>query len=333
LNDEQTDFPAQTARRNTCERALLFVNAHKPDARILAGEIMEELGCRSIEAFSVAFDGKQDFKIGESYDISFSLGGDGTVLYAARAIAPLKIPILPINIGTLGFIAAVHPGEWSAAFDQWLAGNAVISRRLMLELRVERQGKTVFSAVFLNDAVVSASGIAKIIRLQVVLDGLDSPDSSGESPDVGLTGWADPPDGEISQESIRLGHYRSDGLIVATPTGSTAYSVAAGGPILDPEIEAIIINPICPFTLSNRPIVVPAHETVTIEVENEQRSGVLLTVDGQVTESLEPEDRILIRKAPYDARLIASDRRVFYKALRTKLNWSGGSVAGGGVHA
>ncbi|GHT97138.1 NAD kinase [Spirochaetia bacterium] len=332
LNDEQTDFSVQTVRGNTCERALLFVNSHKPDARIVAEEIIEALNRRSIAAFSVAFDRTQDFKAGESYDISFSLGGDGTVLYTARAIASLKIPILPINIGTVGFIAAVHPGEWSSVFEKWLAGDAVVSRRLMLELQVARQGKIVFSAVFLNDAVVSASGIAKIIRLQVVLDGLDAP-PSGSSPAVGLTDWAEPFDEGAGQESIRLGHYRSDGLIVATPTGSTAYSVAAGGPILDPEIEAIIINPICPFTLSNRPIVVPAHETVTIEVEHEQRSGVLLTVDGQVTEPLEPGDRILIRKAPYDARLIASDRRVFYKALRTKLNWSGGSVAGGGVHA
>jgi NAD+ kinase len=128
-------------------------------------------------------------------------------------------------------------------------------------------------------------------------------------------------------EYMRLGQYRSDGLIVATPTGSTAYSVAAGGPILEPEMEAFIINPICPFTLSNRPLVMPARERVFVELEAEQRSGILLTLDGQVTEALEPEDRISICRAPYAARLIASDRRVFYTALRTKLNWSG--VLGG----
>jgi NAD+ kinase len=159
---------------------------------------------------------------------------------------------------------------------------------------VERRGKIVTRLSCLNDAVVSASGIAKLIRL------------------------------DVSVEAMRLGHYRSDGLIVATPTGSTGYSVAAGGPILDPEIGALIINPICPFTLSNRPIVIPAHQTVIVEVEEEQRSGVLLTVDGQVTKELESGDRILIRKAPYEARLIGSDRTMFYRALQTKLNWSGG---------
>jgi NAD+ kinase len=114
---------------------------------------------------------------------------------------------------------------------------------------------------------------------------------------------------------------------VATPTGSTAYSVAAGGPILDPEIEAMIINPICAFTLSNRPIVVPAHGTVTVTIGEEQRSGVLLTVDGQRTEMLEGGDLVQLRRAPYAARLIASDRHLFYQALQTNLIWSGGGQA------
>jgi NAD+ kinase len=171
----------------------------------------------------------------------------------------------------------------------------------MLEIRVERQGRIVARSSCLNDVVISASGIAKLIRLQVV--------------------------SETPGDRIRIGHFRSDGLIVATPTGATAYSAAAGGPILDPEIEAVIINPICPFTLSNRPMVVPAHGTIIVEVEEEQRSGVLLTVDGQITEPLEPKDRIVIQKAPYQALLIASDREVFYRVLRSKLNWSGGPDA------
>jgi NAD+ kinase len=167
---------------------------------------------------------------------------------------------------------------------------------------VDRRGTSAVSAHCLNDAVISASGIAKIIRLELSF-------SSG-----GAGG-----------ETMGLGRYRSDGLIVATPTGSTAYSVAAGGPILDPEIDALIINPICPFTLSNRPVVVPARETVIVEVEAEQRSGVLLTVDGQRIFPLEPGDRVFIRKAPYEAKIIAAERQGFYRALRTKLNWSGGS--------
>jgi NAD+ kinase len=199
--------------------------------------------------------------------------------------------------------------------DKWLAGTADISRRLMLEVEVDRRGETVKQGACLNDVVISASGISKLIRLQVL--------------------------SEISpgRDLVYLGKFRADGLIAATPTGSTAYSMAAGGPILDPEMEALIINPVCPFTLSHRPLVLPARDTVIIEVEREQRSGVLLTIDGQVTEPLEPGDRILLRQAPCQARLVFADRNAFYKALRTKLNWSGTysgaaeDAAGGGTGA
>jgi NAD+ kinase len=285
-------------------RALLIVNPHKANARTLAEEISRELSRRNVEVRSFAFEGGELRDPGQ-YDLCFSLGGDGTVLYAARIMAPLGVPLVPVNLGSLGFIAAVHPREWSAALDSWMAGTAVLSPRLMLEVRVERGGKTISRGNCLNDAVVSALGIAKLIRLNVEAE-------IGEEPLAGP-----------SPERIRFGHYRSDGLIVATPTGSTAYSVAAGGPILDPEMEAVIINPICPFTLSNRPMVVPAHETMIVELEAEQRSGILLTIDGQETEALEPNDKIYIRRAPCQALLIASDRRMFYTALRTKLNWSG----------
>ncbi|MDR2494633.1 MAG: NAD(+)/NADH kinase [Spirochaetaceae bacterium] len=281
------------------KRALLFINLHKANAQILADEIRKDLGRRNIAVCSCAFTGKPEFdpRNGGSYDISFSLGGDGTVLYAARSMAPLGVPILPINLGTLGFIASVPPDEWALVFNLWTEGKIGASRRLMLEITVERDSRIVARSSCLNDMVISATGIAKIIRLHV------------------------------ESEYMRLGKYRSDGLIVATPTGSTAYSVSAGGPILDPEMEALIINPICPFTLSNRPIVMPMREAVVVEVEAEQRSGVLLTLDGQVTEPLEPGDRVYIKQAAFNARLIASDRAVFYKALRTKLSWSGGPDA------
>ncbi|MDR1955559.1 MAG: NAD(+)/NADH kinase [Treponema sp.] len=283
------------------KRALLFINLHKVDARSVADAIRERLNHKGIETSCCAFSGKPDGDVQGGYDMAFTLGGDGTVLYAARSMAPVGVPILPINLGTLGFIAAVHPDEWERVFQGWLEGTVGVSRRFMLEVTVERKGRTVARRSCLNDTVISASGIAKIIRLRV--------------------------ESETMVPHEYLGKYRSDGLIVATPTGSTAYSVSAGGPILDPEMEALIINPICPFTLSNRPIVVPAREAVIVEVEQEQRSGVLLTLDGQVTEPLEPGDRVYIKQAPYEAQLIASDRSAFYKALRTKLSWSGGPDA------
>ncbi|MDR3145504.1 MAG: NAD(+)/NADH kinase, partial [Treponema sp.] len=149
------------------KRAILFVNFHKTRAPVLAREVLEELARSGIDGFSCPFEGAEDPGPEDHFDLAFSLGGDGTVLYTARKVAPLGIPIFPINIGTLGFIAAVHPDEWKTAFRSWLAGEAAVSRRLMLDLWVERGGRKVFRAVCLNDAVVSAMGIAKIIRLRV----------------------------------------------------------------------------------------------------------------------------------------------------------------------
>ena len=281
-------------------RAILFINPIKKHARDLGSEIRGELA--SLGITSDLFSPNE--KPGKGYDVAISLGGDGTVLSASRIVSKLGIPIFPVNLGTFGFIAGVQPPEWREVFLSWLGGKAPLSRRLMLEVRVERKGLEVFSGCCLNDLVISASGIAKIINLQVFY---------GET---GGTGF------------IKLGSYRSDGLIAATPTGSTAYSVAAGGPIVDPELEALIINPICPFILSHRPIVLPAGETVLVEVEEEQRSGVLLTVDGQVTEKLKNGDRIFLRKAPYSCLLIASGRTGFYHTLRTKFAWAGMTEAG-----
>jgi NAD+ kinase len=123
----------------------------------------------------------------------------------------------------------------------------------------------------------------------------------------------------------RLASYRSDGLIAATPTGSTAYCASAGGPILDPEMEAIILNPICPFTLIHRPLVLPARDIITVNIAKEQRSGVLLTIDGQITEPLDGGDFVHLSQSEHKARLIASDRQAFYRALHSKLAWTGGA--------
>lgn len=279
-------------------KAILFINPEKENAKELANEIKGELNRRNFQADSFTLKSGIEYSgTGSDYDIAFSLGGDGTVLYAARAMAPLGVPIFPVNLGTLGFIAAIHAEEWIKVFELWIQGKARLSRRLMLEARVKRGDEEVIRGSCLNDIVISSSGIAKIIRLQVYL-GIDK------------TG-----------EYMSLGQYRSDGLIMATPTGSTAYSVAAGGPILDPELEALILNPICPFTLSHRPVVIPANETLMVEVEENQRSGVLLTVDGQLTEPLESRDRIYVSCSGKPAILIASDRPAFYHALRTKLSW------------
>ena len=220
-------------------------------------------------------------------DLAISLGGDGTVLFAARTASPASIPILPVNVGKIGFIAAVAPEKWFDVFEQWQAGTASFSYRLMLEVMIRRDEKIVFRGTCLNDAVISSS--INIINIKLSIDG------------------------------IELASYRSNGLILATPTGSTAYSLSAGGPILDPEIDAVIINPICPFGLKNRPMVISACSTLSTEIDHQKRSKIFVTLDGQNAKQLEPYDRVFIKKAPYKAQLIACDKAAFYHAVNTKL--------------
>ena len=287
--------------------AALFVNLHKENALALGESIRKELESRGIEVTLFSFEGKPESPPEGRWDIAFSLGGDGTVLYAARILAAGGTPILPVNLGTLGFIAGVDPCSWLAVFEQWLDGGIRLSLRCMFNIEVERRGERVMRNCCLNDAVVSASGIAKLVRLVVHSE-------------------------IVPGEYTELGNYRCDGLIAATPTGSTAYSLAAGGPILDPEMEALLLTPVCPFTLSNRPLALPSRDSLRITVGEEQRSAVLLTVDGQDIFSLEPGDRVHIQQAKEPARLICTDRRSYYSALRTKLSWSA-AVGGGGAHA
>jgi len=275
------------------EKAILFVNLHKKNASEASDQIRSVLEKRNVSATVFAFEGKPEKPPAGKWDIAFSLGGDGTVLNTARCLAPFKVPILPVNLGTLGFIASVNSGEWLTVFDLWERGEISPSQRCMLEISVERASEIILKNVCLNDAVISASGIARLINLNAHI-------GSGEN-------------------VTSLGSYRCDGLIIATPTGSTAYSMAAGGPILDPEMEAMILNPICPFALSNRPFVLPSRQTLCVTVANEQRSGVLLTVDGQDTFNLECADRVYIKQAPHNALLISAGRKSYYSALRTKL--------------
>lgn len=289
-------------------RAVLFVNLNKEHSSSFKEIIQNTLEKRGFAVTPFCFEGRPSRLPSGDWDIAFSLGGDGTVLFAARSVAPLGVPVFPVNLGTLGFIAGVRRDEWEGVFDQWQKGEAKFSPRSMLELYVERQGERLPGYNCLNDIVISASGIAKLIRLQVQLQG-----SSGEH--------------------IELGSYRCDGLIFATATGSTAYSMAAGGPILDPEMEAVILNPICPFPLANRPLVLPSWQNLVVTVEDRQRSGVLLTVDGQDTFELKPLDRIIVSHAPYRAQLISMGPGAYYRALRAKLNWSDAATDAGETHA
>ncbi|MCL2809457.1 MAG: NAD(+)/NADH kinase [Treponema sp.] len=304
--------------KNELRSAVLFVNNQKKYAVGLADQICCELKKHGIQGYIFSFEGKPELVPStevtgflpsslpeKNYDIAFSLGGDGTVLYTARCLAPFGIPILPVNLGTFGFIAEVKKDDWLDVFSRWNKNEIVPSRRCMFEISVERDSKIIMKNICLNDAVISAAGIAKLIKLDVYINSIFC----------------------TKDENVTLGSYQCDGLIISTPTGSTAYSMAAGGPILDPEMEALILNPICPFPLSNRPIVLPSRQLLEISLTKAQRSGALLTVDGQDTFNLEFADKILIKQTDYPAYLIFADKQGYYSALRNKLFWSGGTDA------
>jgi NAD+ kinase len=272
---------------------LIIANLQKGRAGELAEHIARELESEGISSDVFTFTGKPAAPPSDHYDLAFSLGGDGTVLFASRVLSTSRVPIIGVNMGDFGFLTEITESEWREAFDGYCSGRLDIAERFILKATVERAGTEVCSFAGLNDVVVSAAGIAKIIRLTVTLSGHE------------------------------LGRYRADGIIVATPTGSTAHSAAAGGPILDPRLDAMVINPICPFTLSHRPIVVPGFETVVIAVEEQQRTEVLMTVDGQLVFPLVAGDLVRVGRSDACARIVSAPRRSFYEVLRNKLKWSG----------
>ncbi len=279
-------------------RVLVLANLEKAAAAETAEALAASLADRGIDSETYSYLGDPDGPpAAEGADLVVSLGGDGTVLYAARVAAPLGIPILPINLGSFGFIAEIGKADWPSALDAWAEGRLPVSERLMLSVEAWREGERLASFWAMNDATVSAQGIAKLIGFGI---------SMGKS---------------------SLVRYRADGVIIATPTGSTAYNLAAGGPVLHPEMDALIVNPVCPFTLSNRPLVVPADEAVEITMETGRRTGSMLTVDGQVTFTLRPGDVIRVSGAPRKARIHVTKGFEFYELLRTKLAWSGGPGA------
>ena len=275
------------------KKALIVANLAKEEAGPLVNEIENFLLQKDYAVQKICFSGPPKEKRVDKFDIVFSLGGDGTVLYASRLV-PESTPVFAVNLGGVGFITEIAKDEWRQAFDKFISGKLGISKRIMIDIEVHREGKILERVCGLNDAVVASRGISKLIMLDVELD------------------------------SARLGRYRADGIIIATPTGSTAYSAAAGGPLLFPEMDAMILTPICPYTLSNRPLVVPGEEKITIIVERDQRAELILTIDGQDVINLKPLDRIFITRSNREAFIIRSDKRSFYEVLRSKLSWSGG---------
>jgi NAD+ kinase len=223
-------------------------------------------------------------------DLLIVLGGDGTLLAAARALHGHVIPILAVNLGGLGFLTSVTLEELYPVLESVLEGKHRTTERMMLDAKIIHQNKPAELQCALNDAVANKAALARMLDFDVSVDG------------------------------SHVGRYRADGLIVATPTGSTAYSLAAGGPIIHPALDAFVITPICPHMLTNRPLVVP--DTARVELDFvEVGEAVFLTLDGQIGFELEPKDRVVITKSASKVQFVSPPRLTYYEILRSKLRW------------
>lgn len=222
---------------------------------------------------------------------ALTLGGDGTLLAAATELAPLGVPLLGLNLGRVGFLTELELRDFEEGLRLALAGRLLTEERMMIEGTVLRSDATIGDYLALNDLVITKGPFARLVR---------------------LTAWV---------EGSPLGRYSADGLILATPTGSTAYALSAGGPVLAPEVEAILITPICPHSLDARSIVVPPGDTVTVEIAPMgDRSEVFLTNDGQLSTTLQAGDRLIVRKSGVRTRLLRQPGYDFFQVLRRKLS-------------
>jgi NAD+ kinase len=260
-------------------------------------EIIEWLSRKNIPVFlpetAAAMLSRVDLKASDEIikretGFLLSMGGDGTLLRAARFIGDSGVPIMGINLGRLGFLTEVPVSLWEEALELIIEGRFTIVERMTLYCEVRRVEEVVFSGMALNDVVIHRGGVSRLLDLDITIDGR------------------------------YVGTYSADGLIVATPTGSTAYSLSAGGPIVDPEVSCIILTAICPHTLSARPLVISDREKVTITERT--LGGISLSLDGHINFLLEKSDEIFVRKADFGIQFIHLQSN-FYQIVREKLKW------------
>jgi NAD+ kinase len=227
-----------------------------------------------------------------SSDAVIAFGGDGTVLATSRLCAPLDTPILGVNLGRFGFLNDVAPESLAASLDTILDGNYSVEERLMVQAEIVRDSLCCYSAIALNEVVVSHGSFLRVLQLSMSINGR------------------------------YLTTYAADGIIIATPTGSTAYSLSAGGPLAHPSLEMLLITPICPHTLTTRALVVPSEHEVSVRVENIDEDGIRVTLDGQLVLPTIAGDEVVVKRTPYKAKLIVPNNSVnFYAKLQNKLRW------------
>jgi NAD+ kinase len=241
-------------------------------------------------AYTQGEDGIAREDVPEGCDLVIVLGGDGTLLSAARAIGHREIPLFPVNLGGLGFLTAITKDELFSQLERALRGEHRVAKRKLLTTELVRGGRVCANYDALNDAVLAKSEIARMIDLQAYVD-----------------------------EQF-VADYKADGLIICTPTGSTAYSLAAGGPIIFPSVPTICLTPICPHMLTNRPVLVPETSVVRV-VSRAPNDNVFLSIDGQIGCPVEEGDVIVCRSSQFALHLIRPPRAMFFDVLRQKLKW------------
>lgn len=273
------------ALRTICELATWVADR---DITLVGGpeiereQIRQQTGCSVHEV--------ADDKLAHDVDLILVLGGDGTMIATARLMSDREVPVLGVNFGGLGYLAEFRIEELYSALESILSGNYRLDQRVMLDVELLRGDQTVTSNRVLNDVVINKSALARIIEIEAYLN------------------------------HQFVNSFRADGLIVSTPTGSTAYNLSAGGPVIYPSMNAVVITPICPFTLSNRPIVVPDDAVIELCLKTPQEE-VALTLDGQVGFPLNVEDRVVIRKSSTTFNLVQPMNRNYFDVLRDKLRW------------
>jgi NAD+ kinase len=260
-------------------------------------ELLPWLKDRGVETFidtdaaqALGIEGYPRPEIPKHSEVVFVLGGDGTMLSVARIVCESGIPILGVNLGGLGFITEIQRDEIFEAFEKILSENFAIEERLMLRARVRRFGEEIAAYTVLNDVVINKGALARMITLETFING------------------------------SYMTSFRADGLIVSTPTGSTAYCLSAGGPILYPSMESIVLIPICPHALTNRPIVLPDSALIEVALRS-PGEDVTLTLDGQIGFPLKKNDTVIVDKSICKTRLLVPIQRDFFQLLRTKLGW------------
>lgn len=226
--------------------------------------------------------------IKERINVGITLGGDGTLLSAARTLASASIPILGVNMGRLGFLTEVEIPQLRQYLEKLISGQYSVESRLMLDAFIQRNSEEIFVSSALNDIVVTKSGYSRMIEL------------------------------DLSINNQPVASFSADGMIIATPTGSTGYSLSAGGPIVNNALEVILITPICPHSLYSRPLIVSPDEEITIKTVAAD-DDIVLTIDGQIVKKLQTNDRIFIRKSSYAVDFIKFGQKSYYQTLRTKL--------------